>query len=511
METKRDLLVLGAFVLASAGAVHAAAPATARCSVAKLKCATAYVKGMLGCKGRTARIGPANALAEAACVGTVEHRWSNGTTGCLDKANLPRPGRPCPDGASDATLHAELRDLVDAIVAEDYPDYPDVDACAAGRLTCMLKYVAGIVGCDGKALGTGSFASDDPITGCTGKAIDRLALEGVGCLAKLQVAGTVCGAVPADVAANRALVDRALDRIECEQAPAGAVLEQTTSPSGGVCGTTDGSRRPTLACGGLYIGNGGATTPAADTPAGSVERFDLAGGRNRLCPRPASEEADGSNRHCSDIGCFFGSPLPVANGGLSACIDDVIAARGYGLLTIATGDVTADVTLVTVATVTGNASEPCPRCVDGTCDATALNAGATCVSDSDTGESHDCEPVGTALPPFTVGPAPLTTARSERADPAGFLCPSQTIRGAFGDPTATHVVEGAERRLGNLADGTGAGVLGSVFCIPGSGNALVDAAVGLPGPGALSLAVEVGIRPVAPVPSHRAACRNAAT
>src|SRR5262249_15383515 len=135
-------------------------------------------------------------------------------------------------------------------------------------------------------------------------------------------------------------------------------------------------------------------------------------------------------------------------------------------------------------TVTGNAGEPCPLC-DGTghCDASAVNAGAACTPNADTRQSHDCQPSGIPLSPFAVDLTGLTTGTSSRTDAGGMLCSGQGAPGALGDPAVRTIAAS-----GSVSGGVPA-VLASVFCIPATGNALIDAAVGLPGPGAITLPV----------------------
>ncbi len=70
---------------------------------------------------------------------------------------------------------------------------------------------------------------------------------------------------------------------------------------------------------------------------------------------------------------------------------------------------------------------------------------------------------------------------------SGLFCPGQNDAGAFGQPTTQCITEtGAP--AGKLGDGNPhTAVLGSVFCIPATGNAAVDGVADLPGPGAIGL------------------------
>jgi hypothetical protein len=63
----------------------------------------------------------------------------------------------------------------------------------------------------------------------------------------------------------------------------------------------------------------------------------------------------------------------------------------------------------------------------------------------------------------------------------------QVDAGAFGQATTKCVAE-TGTPAGNLSDGQPhPAVLGSVFCIPATGNAAVDGVADLPGPGAIGL------------------------
>src|SRR5262249_20020651 len=88
--------------------------------------------------------------------------------------------------------------------------------------------------------------------------------------------------------------------------------------------------------------------------------------------------------------------------------------------------------------------------------------------------------------------SPLQTGTSTKNSPTGNFCPGQTnvsghLFGCFGATNCRNIREtGAP--AGAVTIGTPAsGKLASVFCIPGTGNGLVDASADLPGPGATAL------------------------
>ena len=91
-----------------------------------------------------------------------------------------------------------------------------------------------------------------------------------------------------------------------------------------------------------------------------------------------------------------------------------------------------------------------------------------------------------AIGTLPVSLVPATTGTSMLPAPNGAFCPAQTTAGAFGLAGARLIREvGQPLTLAGL--GTFTTALGATFCIPASGSSLVDGAVGLPGPGALSI------------------------
>ena len=99
-----------------------------------------------------------------------------------------------------------------------------------------------------------------------------------------------------------------------------------------------------------------------------------------------------------------------------------------------------------------------------------------------------CRPaLGGFQAPLPVDLTPLTSGTATKTAAGGAFCPGQTDPGAFGQAGAQCISEtGAP--AGNLGDGQAhTAVLGSVFCIPGTGNPAVDGVADLPGPGAIGL------------------------
>jgi hypothetical protein len=125
----------------------------------------------------------------------------------------------------------------------------------------------------------------------------------------------------------------------------------------------------------------------------------------------------------------------------------------------------------------------------------------------------DCPPVadgGAYLPEFQVNLEKLTTGTSQKTDPDGLFCTAQKTFSAFGGQNQTFRTPGDPTNppikivtitengspAGNLTDNMPhAARLGAVFCIPETGNGLIDGAADLAGPGAVSLPGSVQILP----------------
>jgi hypothetical protein len=310
--------------------------------------------------------------------------------------------------------------------------------------------------------------------------------------------------------------------------PACACLDRlafTTGAPGGGCGrindavdcdgtdlTPFAASGPALDCGTLYIGGGGSVQPPSPTPDGATSIFLLedTGDAAAVVVSASTEEETGSLETCTSPGCFFGPPLPIPNEGaaaVSTCVINRIAAAPPvgGSLDVTTGDVELTLPLTVTVFVTGDLDtvtpgiQPCAQCVDGRC-AVGANAGGACSTPTALLTSHDCPPPPekTPLAPFGVDLSPLLTASVTATEAGGDFCGAtmgQRNVGAFGQPTAACVTVAGEP-AGNLRDGgLHDAIQASVFCIPNSGDALVDAVADLPGPGAVTLTGPLQLAP----------------
>jgi hypothetical protein len=268
----------------------------------------------------------------------------------------------------------------------------------------------------------------------------------------------------------------------------------------------NGTQLEPLACGDLALGGGAALLPPSALPDGAVNHFtlnesDLGCVLSLLtsCPLVATT-APGMGFDCTTTGCNFGPPVPIPNGGLSACAVSTFASPASGTVNLLTGATTANVSLNLHLFVTGNGTQPCPRCSatgapgaigTGTCDRGA-RAGLSCSTTNSHGLSKDCQPGGTDgsidIGSIAANLSPVTTGTTSKSNPAGLFCGGQTNAGCFGLPGCRSFVEtGGAPNATLSALSPQPATLASTFCVPSSGNVLVDGSTDLPGPAAISL------------------------
>jgi hypothetical protein len=119
------------------------------------------------------------------------------------------------------------------------------------------------------------------------------------------------------------------------------------------------------------------------------------------------------------------------------------------------------------------------------------------------GTSHDCPPdpyhflapLAVTLSPLTTGTATLPTNGTPNAD--GNFCPGQGTQsnsGAFAVDAARLVIARGAPVSGGLDTTAKDTTLSSSFCIPRTGNLLIDGAADLPGPGMTSLGGQVQLQ-----------------
>src|SRR5262249_23743760 len=131
-----------------------------------------------------------------------------------------------------------------------------------------------------------------------------------------------------------------------------------------------------------------------------------AGGICNLGPTSTAPAPQSADPDCTNTNCFFGTPLPIPNPGLpalSTCVMNTWSAPASGTLSLTSGASSPDVSLNSDVSLTGNVTQPCPKCVAGTCNR-GSRLGLPCVATSSTGYTRDC-PTGGSSGATTCGPA----------------------------------------------------------------------------------------------------------
>jgi hypothetical protein len=269
----------------------------------------------------------------------------------------------------------------------------------------------------------------------------------------------------------------------------------------------------------LYAGGGAAAVPGLALPTGTetvVSVVGLRGSKAVLGPSDGSgpatcTRAAGPGRHCIDgrpgtdghgtctadascsgtpgscaldANCFFAPPLAVANvlPGVDACAVSTALADFCGDL-----DILSFATDVRGALSTRIYLAACPTCTSGRCSA-GPRSGQSCQASS-AGTSVDCPPDASPFVGAFAADITLSSEASVLASSTGAFCPGQTSLGAFGLPAARRVETAGVRP--NLL--TLQATLAGPFCGGATGNALVDATLGLPAPVAVGAKARVNL------------------
>ena len=282
----------------------------------------------------------------------------------------------------------------------------------------------------------------------------------------------------------------------------------------------------------------------------TISRITACSGQNATLGATTSAET-GTNLNCSSTGCLFGAPLPIPNASstpTSTCVVNVVASNLTGTADCASGTEDINLPLSAQIFLTGDSLplepgiQPCPLCTGGStgvpnsgvCQGGGNNGMACTPQSSDLGDpfptSHDCPPalnasigalpIGFALTTGTTSYTAVPSGTQGRvfcgycrdadgtlafqnpavkcfengmvtaacADPTFESCEQQT-QGAFGpNGGAVKTITATGTPAGDLNDSAGhPSTLVSVFCIPPTFNATLDAAANLPGPGAVAL------------------------
>ena len=313
-----------------------------------------------------------------------------------------------------------------------------------------------------------------------------------------------------------------INRLRLLTIPAGPLAS-----CGSLHGCDDSIRRDDLTCGTLWAGSGTSSFPdGVGLPAG-VELIGT-GTCNGAMFTITGLADDGGE-------AFFGPPVSVQAASPACIVTSVAAFNGGAVKDCRTGAI--ELALVLRSEVFSGA---CPICRDGKCRGGATPS-ANCTTSNADRTSTACQPAGNPegspietavvletqsrtraapLCPYCVDPGPSETnvpavgicsdgrtscrnsdgcsgcgnaveCSSEKCIPPRNECRVLQV-GAFGDPEAC-AIESTGLAAGDLRTGPKNAVLAGQFCIPPTFNSVVDQTAGLPGPGMLSLPVEVSL------------------
>jgi hypothetical protein len=480
-------LVLG-LALSWSGAVRAQVPPLdAKCLGAKFKCAINKQKGIIGCDAKAEKLGVA---PDSTCLAKVEGKFSTAVTGCMAKAETKAPCRTLGD-TSD--MESKIDGFADSVRTLLHTT-GGVDACSAAKDKCVINYVSGILGCRNKAYTKGT--AIDSL--CVAKVTAKFNGTPTGCMAKADAKVGLCtGAGLNNTTGAQSTADSFIDDVDCElaNAPTGTELDLTTGTNTGVCGATKsggsgGSLIQNLTCGISYAGDGTHGDPAGSPgPSGSLTRYAVSTG----LLSGAASGAGSLAYTCSKTGCPFGAPRPVPNStGTSSCVHVVFTGDATGSVNTCHGGVALDQPLQAKIFITGNMALPCPTCSGGVCGPSANNPGAACF-DQGGGQSVDCVPAGLEVDLNISTPNSGTGVATATAT-AGKFCTGQANNGCFGSATCDFY-EADGTAAGKLTAGSHAGATATTFCIPATGNGVIDSNGGFPGPGANSSNVSMSLLP----------------
>lgn len=195
-----------------------------------------------------------------------------------------------------------------------------------------------------------------------------------------------------------------------------------------------------------------------------------------------------------EANCYFGPPIPVPNGPLSACVMNAFLTDLCGQVSLVPPTATFAAALSSRVFLTLDAESPCPRCEGGLCNAGARE-GLPCTPLGSAQTSLDCPPTeATFLSTLTAVIPALTSGESTIAASDGFFCDGQSAPGAIGLAAAREVTEqGGGPTLSGLTSLQMS--IAGTFCIEATGTFL-DSVAGLPAVGALSAGAEVDITDV---------------
>ena len=196
-----------------------------------------------------------------------------------------------------------------------------------------------------------------------------------------------------------------------------------------------------------------------------------------------------------EANCYFGPPMPVFNGPESACVINTFLTDLCGSVALLPPQANLTTVLSSRVYFNPNGTEPCPRCIAGTCDG-GDNVGKACTAVGSLQTSLDCPPLTFRFfGSITVALPNLTTVTSSLSASDGLFCSGQDSPGAFGVAAARTISEVGVPPLGST--NALALNLAATFCVPAT-NTPIDIFGNFPAAGALSAAGQIDLSSVLP-------------
>jgi hypothetical protein len=196
-----------------------------------------------------------------------------------------------------------------------------------------------------------------------------------------------------------------------------------------------------------------------------------------------------------EANCYFGPPMPVFNGPESACVINSFLTDLCGSVDLVPPQANLATVLSSRVYFNPNGAEPCPRCINGTCDG-GDNVGHACTPVGSLETSLDCPPLRFRFfGAITVALPKLTTGRSSVSANNGLFCAGQDSPGAFGVSDARTITEVGVPPLGST---NALGMdLAATFCVPAT-DTPIDIFGNFPAAGGLSAAGQIDLSSVLP-------------
>jgi hypothetical protein len=191
----------------------------------------------------------------------------------------------------------------------------------------------------------------------------------------------------------------------------------------------------------------------------------------------------------ADPRCYTTEPLDYATSGFTVCLVNIVQNDVTGTVDIASGETDYTMPLATRVYLF-----PCPKCVAGQC-GDGKNAGDTCDTTQGGGTSVSCAPLDRNYFGTIATNLVSTTGTSTlSSDSAGVFCSGQPHPGAFGLADARTITEQGSP-AGDLRDfALHEYTRATTGCVPGSSNATINLAGGLPFPLAVATQATLQMR-----------------